>query len=137
MKNGGKISISKEMGGDPVVLWGIVADTESGRTWETEILGQPVQHGCEVGREGKMFAWKRTNLISGFKVANEDSYTAKVEDTLEDTLEGKLVTSNSFCLELDSKGKMEVVGKVLMKFSTAELEVINNVVAEVMGNPSL
>ena len=137
LKNGGKISISKEMGGDPVVLWGIVADTESGRTWETEILGQPVQHGCEVGREGKMFAWKRTNLISGFKVANEDSYTAKVEDTLEDTLEGKLVTSNSFCLELDSKGKMEYVRKALVKFPTAELEVINKVVAEVMGKPSL
>ena len=121
---------------DSVVLWDIVANTELGIT-RTTTLAQPVQQGCEVGRDGIMFAWKKTNLISGFKVANEDSYTAKVELKTCSTLEGKLVTSNSFCLELDSKGKMEVVGKVLMKFSTAELEVINNVVAEVMGNPSL
>ena len=93
MKNGGKISISKEMGGDPVVLWGIVADTESGRTWET-ILAQPVQHGCEVGRDGERFSWKKTTLISGFKVANEDSYTAKVELKSCSTREGKLSTSD-------------------------------------------
>ena len=110
LKNGGKISISKEMGGDPVVLWGIVADTESGRTWET-ILAQPVQQGCEVGRDGIMFAWKKTTLISGFKVANEDSYTAKVELTSCSTREGKVVASNSSCWELDSKGKMEYVRK--------------------------
>ena len=137
LKYGSKISISKEMGGDPVVLWGIAADTESGRTWETEILGQPVQHGCEVGRDGERFSWKKTTLISGFKVANEDSYTAKVELTSCSTREGKVVASNSSCWELDSKGKMEYVRKALVKFPTAELEVINKVVAEVMGKPSL
>ena len=138
MKNGGKISISKEMVEmeDGVVLWDIVANTELGIT-RTTTLAQPVQQGCEVGRDGIMFSWKRTNLISGFKVANEDSYTAKVELTSCSTREGKVVASNSSCWELDSKGKMEYVRKALVKFPTAELEVINKVVAEVMGKPSL
>ena len=124
---------------DSVVLWDIVANTELGIT-RTTTLAQPVQQGCEVGRDGERFSWKKTTLISGFKVANEDSYTAKVELTSCSTREGKVVASNSSCWELDSKGKMEVVRKTLVKFPkfpTAELEVINNGVAEVMGKPSL
>ena len=127
LKKGGKISIAKEMGGDPVVLWNIVEDTASERV-QCAIIAQPVQHGCELGRDGKMNAWKKTYLISGVKEEEGESYKAKVERKWHITQE-KVVHSASYCWELDGKGKMEVVRKWWRLSTGTELEVINIVEA--------
>ena len=130
LKKGGKISIAKEMGGDPVVLWNIVEDTASERV-QCAIIAQPVQHGCGQGRDGKMRSWKDTTLISGVNVGEGKSYKAKVERKWHMTREGKVVRSGSYCWELDRKGKLEVVRKLWWRLSTGlELKSIDKVVAQ-------
>jgi len=128
-KKGGKVSILKEMRGDPVVLWNIVDSTES-VDFRFPIFAQPVQHKSGLGRAGKGAVI--TNLISGVKVAKEACYTGKVKSIIEITTgEGKMVTSDSFCCMVDGKGKLEVSHKVWKKFETgAEIELIVTAVAQ-------
>ena len=122
MKKRGKISISKEMRGDPVVLWNIVADTESTELKDDPILAQPLRHRCEVGWDGKIMAVNARGHISGVKVEEEECYMgkvekevrykAKVEKELCSTREGQVLWRYSSYWELDSKGKLEVVHQV-------------------------
>ena len=122
MKNGGKISIAKEVRGNPHVLWNIVADTESAESRKDPILAQPVQHRCEIGWDGKIMAVNARGHISGVKVEEEECYMgkvekevrykAKVEKELCSTREGQVLWRYSSYWELDSKGKLEVVHQV-------------------------
>ena len=122
MKKRGKISISKEMRGDPVVLWNIVADTESTELKDDPILAQPLRHRCEVGWDGEIMAVNARGHISGVKVEEEKyykgevekevRYKAKVEKELCSTREGQVLWRYSSYWELDSKGKLEVVHQV-------------------------
>ena len=126
LKKGGKISIAKEMDGDPIVLWNIDEDRESGRNGFA-ILTQPVHHGCNLGRDGKMLARKVTTLISGVKVEEGENYKAKVERKWHITREEKVLQSGSICWELDRRGKLEVVRKEWWTLPAGvELELINN-----------
>jgi len=128
-KKGGKVSILKEMRGDPVVLWDIVASTESG-DFSFPIFAQPLQQKTGLGRDGRVGL--NTNLMSGVQVGKEACYTGKVESIVEIvTRDGKMVMRISFCSMVDGKGKLEVTHRVWKKFETgAEIELITTAVAQ-------
>ena len=118
---GNKVSILKELCGDPVVLWRIVLSTEA-RELRFPIEAQPVQQNTL-----NLFSLKCTNLISGVKVEKEACYKGRVEvEKIYTTREGKVVKSHSFCCVVNSKGKLEVVVKVWTTFENddAEVEVV-------------
>jgi len=128
-KKGGKVSISKEMRGDPVVLWRIDDRKESGK-FSFHIM-QSVQHDSELSRDGKIVSMKITNHISGVKVEKEANYTGKVEMKRCYTCEGKMVDVDSYCFLVDGKGKLEVTLKRWKKFkSGGEVELIDTAVAQ-------
>merc|ERR1719495_1630467 len=141
MKNGGKISIAKEVRGNPHVLWNIVADTESAESRKDPILAQPVQHRCEIGWDGEIMAVNTRGHISGIKVEEEEYYMGevekemchkgKVEREICSIREGKALWRYSSSWELDSKGKMEVLHKVWVSLPTgSEVELMNTSVAQ-------
>ena len=68
LKQGGRISISKEMCGDPAVLWNIVEDREENKKVVSSILVQPVEHKCVQRRDGTIVAEKWTTVIGGFRL---------------------------------------------------------------------
>ena len=130
-KKGGKVSISKEMRGDPVVLWRIDDGKESGK-FSFHIM-QSVQHDSELSRDGKIVSMKITNHISGVKVEREANYTGKVEMKICYTCEGKMVDNDidSYCFMVDGKGKLEVTLKRWKRFkSGGEVELIDTAVAQ-------
>ena len=129
-KKGGKVSISKEMRGDPVVLWRIDDRKESGK-FSFHIFAQSVQHDSELSRDGKIVSMKITNHISGVKVEKEANYTGKVEMKRCYTCEGKMVDVDSFCFMVDGKGKLEVTLKRWKKFkSGGEVELFDTAMAQ-------
>jgi len=129
-KKGGKVSISKEMRGNPVVMWRIEDRKESGK-FSFRIFAQSVQHQSELSRDGKIV--KITNHISGVKVEREANYTGKVEMKICYTCEGKMVDNDidSYCFMVDGKGKLKVTLERWKKFkSGGEVALIDTAMAQ-------
>ena len=107
-KKGGKISISKEMGRDPVVMWRIY-----GRKFSFPIFfsGFPLQ--------------QTPSRVS------EASFTGMVEMKRCYTIEGKVVGRGSYCFMVDGKGKLELNFKSWQKLkSGGVVELIDTAVAQ-------
>jgi len=133
-KKGGKVYISKEMRGDPVILWRIDDSKEQGK-FSFPIFAQSVQHKTksELGRDGKIVSMKMTNHISGVKVEREANYTGKVEMKICYTCEGKMVDNDidSYCFMVDGKGKLKVTLERWKKFkSGGEVALIDTAMAQ-------
>ena len=137
-EKGSQVSIfkvlNKEMRGDPVVLWRVVASTESTDSSFPIFAQQLVEPQSGLGRDGKITPAEITNHISGVKVGKEASYTGTVEvEAICTTCEAEVevVWKTSFCFMVDGKGKLEAVRKAWIKFDTGtEVELINTVVAQ-------
>jgi len=129
-KQGSKVSISKEMRGDPIVLWRIDDGKESGK-FSFCISAQLVQYDSELSSDGKIVSMKITNHISGVEVEREANYTGKVEMERCYTCEGKMVDVDSYCFMVDGKGSLEVTLKRWKKLkSGAEVELIDTAMAQ-------
>ena len=121
LKKGDKISISKEIRGDPDVLWNMEFGTSLTMHFPAQPLVQP--HGCDQGSKG-------ITRISGVMVENE-ACTGKAEMEGCLTREGKVVDKYSFCWQVNSMGKLEVAEKKWRRLlSGAEIEVICSAVAQ-------
>ena len=120
LERGSKIAISKEMCGDPLVLWRIIFGTESKKVG-ISIYAQPLQHKFGLGRGGKIDTQIKS-LIGGGKVekqGKETCFTGEVETERRDRFKGYVAHRSSASWEVDSKGKLEGTWKKWKHFSPA------------------